>query len=205
MAAKLIMFDGPDGVGKTTQIALAKDVLSQQGLRVYSTRINGGSPIGEALRTVYLSNIERPAATDYHLGMAIYAAFVEEINKLRPDYDVILVDRSPLSNVAYQSFGSGYPLDKALAGCEETLQALQPDLVICYMAPLPILHARLSRVAGSKTDYFESKPDDFFEKVLEGYQFTTERFKATVVDATRDTAAVHVATLAILQKTIVAA
>jgi dTMP kinase len=205
MSAKLIMFDGPDGVGKTTQIALAKEVLTQQGLRVYSTRINGGSPIGEALRTVYLSNIERPAATDYHIGMAIYSAFVLEIDRLRPDYDVILVDRSPLSNVAYQSFGSGYPLDKALAGCEETLDALRPDLLICYMAPLPLLHVRLSQMAGSKTDYFESKPDDYFEKVLEGYQFTAERFNATVIEAIRDAAAVHEATMALLQKALQAA
>jgi dTMP kinase len=205
MSATLIMFDGPDGVGKTTQITLARDALTQQGLRVYPTRINGGSPIGEALREPYLSNIERPAATDYHIGMAIYAAFVEEVGKMRQQYDVILVDRSPLSNVAYQSFGSGYSLDKSLAGCEETLQALQPDLLICYMAPLATLHARLSQVAGSKTDYFESKPDNFFERVLEGYQFLAERFQVTVIDATQDVDAVHKMTLALLQKTLEAA
>jgi dTMP kinase len=205
MSAKLIMFDGPDGVGKTTQIALAKETLTKQGLRVLSTRINGGSPIGEALRKIYLSDIERPAATDYHIGMAIYAAFVAEIDRTRSEYDVILVDRSPLSNVAYQSFGSGYPLDKSIAGCEETLQALKPALLICYMAPLTVLRARLSQGAHTKADYFESKPDEFFEKVLEGYRFTAERFNAVVINAEQDTAEVHTATLAVLQKTLTTA
>lgn len=198
MSAKLIMFDGPDGVGKTTQIALAEQVLKNQGLSVLSTRINGGSEIGEALRKVYLSNVERPAATDYYLGRAIYAAFITEIDRIRTNYDVILVDRSPLSNVAYQSYGSGYPLEDALNGCTETLKALQPDLLVCYMAPLTTLRERLAHTSEAKSDYFESKGDEYFERVLEGYRATTERFGAKVIDATGDEATVHAETMKLL-------
>jgi dTMP kinase len=200
MSAKLIMFDGPDGAGKTTQIALAKEALQKQGLTVLSTRINGGSEIGEALRTVYLSNIERPAATDYFLGQAIYAAFVREIDKLRGTCDVILVDRSPLSNIAYQSFGSGYPLEEALRGCDNTLQALRPDLLVCYIAPLATLRARLNQSSETKHDYFEGKGDDYFQKVLEGYTYSAERYHAEVIDADQDEASVHAETMRLLEK-----
>lgn len=196
MTAKLIMFDGPDGVGKTTQIQLVKSALTSQGLRVLVTRINGGSPIGEELRKVYLSNTERPAGTDYHLGMAIYEAFVAEIDKARPDYDVILSDRSPLSNVAYQSFGSGYPLEQSLAGCDAIMAKLHPDKLICYTAPLSTLRNRLQQASTSKADYFESKPDSFFDKVIEGYEYATERYGAITIDGTADTTRVHEATMA---------
>jgi dTMP kinase len=195
MSAKLIMFDGPDGVGKTTQIALVKDTLEQKGVRTYVTRINGGSHIGEALRETYLSEYPRPAATDFYLGLAIYAAFVEEIQGLRANYDVILVDRSPFSNVAYQSFGSGYDREESIRACETTLSALQPDLIICYAAPLAVLRQRLAAGAHGKADFFESKPDDFFERVVDGYAFCAARYDATIIDARASVADVKMQTM----------
>jgi dTMP kinase len=202
MSAKLIMFDGPDGVGKTTQIKLIAQALSAKGLSVLTTRINGGSPIGEALRTVYIGDYPRPAATDFFLGQAIYAAFTTEVEQQRPNYDVILVDRSPLSNVAYQSFGSGYPLDEALQACEGTLKDLRPDLIICYTAPLATLRARVAEARGANPDYFESKSDDFFEKVIEGYNYVTDYFKIKAVDASVDSNEVERQTMVLVEQAL---
>jgi dTMP kinase len=193
------MFDGPDGVGKTTQIEKAARALRQAGLNIFTTRINGGSPIGEALRKVYLSNIDRPAATDHYLGMAIFEAFVEEIARIRADYDMILVDRSPLSNVAYQAFGSNYPLDAALRDCNRILLKLNPDAIITYDAPLAELRERLGHVSGTKADYFESQPQAFFERVRQGYAYCAERYDTVVIDATAGVAVVHEATMEALK------
>lgn len=202
MSAKLIMFDGPDGVGKTTQIKLIAQDLSAKGLSVLATRINGGSPIGEALRTVYIGDYPRPAATDFFLGMAIYAAFTTEIKQQRPNYDVILVDRSPLSNVAYQSFGSGYPLDEALQACANTLKDLSPELVICYSAPLATLRARVAQARIANPDYFESKPDDFFEKVIKGYDYVTDYFKVKTIDASANSGEVERQTMVLVEQAL---
>lgn len=196
------MFDGPDGVGKTTQIKLIAEDLSAKGRSVLTTRINGGSPVGEALRTVYIGDYPRPAATDFYLGMAIYAAFTAEIAKQRPNYDVILVDRSPLSNVAYQAFGSGYPLQEALQACEGTLHDLRPELIICYTAPLATLRARVAEARGANPDYFESKPDDFFEKVIEGYNYAADYFKVKTIDASSSQEEVERQTMTFVEQTL---
>lgn len=197
------MLDGPDGVGKTTQISLIARDLSARGLSVLTTRINGGSPIGEALRAVYIGDHPRPAATDFFLGQAIYAAFTEEIGQQRENFDIILVDRSPLSNVAYQSFGSGYPLEEALQVCNKTLQDLNPDLLICYNAPLTTLRARLLEARDANHDYFESKPDEFFEKVIEGYNYLTEYFKVKTIDASKSSSDVERQTMTLVEQVLV--
>lgn len=196
------MLEGPDGVGKTTQIQMAEEALSALGNSVYVTRINGGSPIGEELRKTYLSHFERPVATDYYLGLAIHEAFVIEMDKLRPHYDVILVDRSPISNVTYQSFGGGYPLEAALAGCDDIMHKINPELIICYLAPLATLRARLVQSASGKADYFESKSDDFFASVIKGYKYTADYYQAKIIDASADPRAVHQRTMAVIEQHI---
>jgi dTMP kinase len=203
LQSKIIMFDGPDGVGKTTQIEKARNELLASNLKVFTTRINGGSHIGEALRKVYLSNIERPAATDHYLGIAIYEAFIDELNRVRRLYDVILVDRSPLSNVAYQAFGSNYPLDAALTDCDRILAKLQADSIILFDAPLAVLQKRLGHATGAKADYFESQSEDFFSRVRQGYAFCAERYGIAVIDASADLETVHETTMRALKPYIV--
>lgn len=198
MFAKIIMLEGPDGVGKTTQLRLTEQALAQQGKSVYVTRINGGSPFGEELRKTYLSHLERPVAADYYLGLAIHEAFIAEIDKVRASYDIILVDRSPISNVTYQSFGGGYPLEPALVGCDDIMQKLHPDQIICYLAPLATLRTRLAQAGGGKADYFESKSDEFFASVIKGYKFMADHYDAAVIDATTDPETVHRQTMAII-------
>src|SRR5438045_2788931 len=101
------MFDGPEGVGKTTQMHMCAVALEQKGLRVLTTRINGGTEIGEALRAVSLSHSERPTETDFYIIQAMTAAMIAELPKWQRQYDVILIDRSPLSLLAYQVYGGG--------------------------------------------------------------------------------------------------
>ena len=64
----VVAFEGPDGVGKSTQLALASEELVENGWAVHATRNLGGTPIGEDLRKVMLSEHERPAETDFHLS-----------------------------------------------------------------------------------------------------------------------------------------
>src|ERR1039458_4190816 len=103
----LIIFDGIDGVGKTTQLNLADQSLKAEGWPVSISRNLGGSPIGEALREVLLKPIDRPPTTDLHVSVAIQEALVPAIVTERQAGRLILMDRGPLSLAAYQIYGSG--------------------------------------------------------------------------------------------------
>ncbi len=202
MHAKLIMIDGPDGVGKTTQIKLITQKLLDRRLKVVATRINGGSPIGEALRSIYLGNLERPVATDFYLGQAIFCAFEAEVAKLRSQCDVILVDRSPYSNVVYQGYAGGYPVEEILDACAKTGSALAPDAVIFYDAPTELLHARRKgldpKIYGN---YFEDKPASYHAAVIEGYRTLAAQFSdITVVNANTNPTAVNNQTMSIIDQ-----
>ncbi len=58
----VIIFEGIDGVGKTTQLELARKELEKAGWPVVTTRNMGGTPIGEALREVMMSPVAVAAA-----------------------------------------------------------------------------------------------------------------------------------------------
>ena len=47
--------EGPDGAGKTTQIELLRDYLSDKGYDIIVCREPGGTPISEAVRNVILN------------------------------------------------------------------------------------------------------------------------------------------------------
>ena len=51
-----ITFEGPEGSGKTTQIAMLRDFLGSRGLEVITTREPGGTPAGDRIRSVLLGN-----------------------------------------------------------------------------------------------------------------------------------------------------
>ncbi len=199
--ATLIALDGPDGVGKTTQLALLAQALEHAGHRVYQTRLNGGTPIGEALRTVYLGNTPRSVLTDFYIAQAIYSAVIEDLDQKREHYDYLLLDRSPLSLIAYQVFGSGLAGKLGYPAAEAALDQLKPDLLICYRAPRAAIEARRSgRNAAANNTYFEQQPQAFIGRVDQGFQQAAQRFGATVVDAGGSVDNVHAATMAIVAR-----
>ncbi|MBQ7049615.1 MAG: thymidylate kinase, partial [Firmicutes bacterium] len=51
----LITMEGPDGSGKTMQMDLLEAALREQGYPVIRSREPGGTPIGEAIRSVILN------------------------------------------------------------------------------------------------------------------------------------------------------
>lgn len=197
------MFDGPDWVGKSTQIELAAQALRDHGYEVYTTRINGGTPIGEALRHLYLdAKLQRPRKTDLHMLLAVYYALIDDLQARRQAAPgtVYLVDRSPLSMFAYHAYGGGLPIE-GQAATEETLRLFNPSLLIYYTAPPVVLKARRqarTATAGESPDFVESQPATFMRRVIEGYADAAERYGAQTIDASGDLVAVHHATMACL-------
>jgi len=165
----VIAFDGPDGVGKTTQLKLLAETLKKAGHVIHMTRHNGGSPIGEALRNVSLSPVERSAETDLYISLAMGQALSEELQQRKKRGEIILLDRSPLAVVAYQAYGSQLA-DKqaAFEACDRLFKNEAIDILFFLNAPQQIIDNR--RHERNTTDYFESKGADFHERVREGYE-----------------------------------
>jgi dTMP kinase len=200
---KLFMFDGPDGVGKTTQLELATTVLEERGHDVYVTRINGGPPINEAFRNILLSDIPRHPMTEHLVFMAMHNQHREDLRPRLEAGQIVLMDRSPLSDWAYQVHGGILKNEKAKANIKRSMALFNPDLLICYQAALATLKAHLQRRDnGAKTDYFESKPDDFHIRVIDGYAEASQIFSASVINVSGTIDEIHEQTMALIDKAL---
>ena len=111
MKGPFISFEGTEGSGKSTQIALLAGRLRKMGRSVRILREPGGTPIGEEIRhTLKHStvNAAMTAETELLLMNASRAQLVREI--IRPALsagEVVLCDRYYDSTIAYQGFGRG--------------------------------------------------------------------------------------------------
>lgn len=181
----LIVFEGIDGAGKTTQLELAAKRLKADGWPVLTARNLGGTPIGEELRKVMLSNLERPAETDLYISAAIQSALIPAVKQARHAGKIILLDRGPLSLAAYQIYGSGVSAGLARPHVEAGLNQLKPDLTIFYDGDVETMLAR-AKQKSSAGDYFENKPPDYFSKVTDGYRRIIRQYKYPVITINAD-------------------
>ncbi len=197
MSGKVIVFDGIDGTGKSTQLELVAEELIKRGIDCYKTRNLGGTPIGEALREVMKSTVERPALTDLYISVAVQEALIDSLKTQLEQGKVVLIDRSPMSLVAYQCFGSGVSQDIGWQYADQGMQKLAPDLAIVYEADIETSLNR-ARAHSSAADYFESKDLEYFSRVSEGYKAAAERYKAHIIDANGSIESIHAATMALV-------
>jgi len=188
-----ITFEGIEGTGKSTQIALLKARLETLGRRVHLTCEPGGSRIGAELRRVLLSleNRDLCPRAELFLYLADRAQHVAQV--IRPalaNGEIVLCDRFADSTVAYQAYGRG--LDAELLHGLNTLavDGLWPDLTILLdIDPAVGLTRAVSRnKAEGKTvaeGRFEAESLAFHTSVREGYKALARRFpeRIKLVDA----------------------
>jgi dTMP kinase len=190
----VVMFEGSDGVGKSTQLAKVAEVLEQDGWDVLKTRNLGGTPIGEALRKISFTDIERPPQTDLYISVAIQAALTEAVAAERQKGRIILMDRGPLSLAIYQIYGSGVDEQLGWRYANQGMKLFAPEAIIVYKADIKTALKRARQQSG-KADYFESKPISFFERVDRGFDSAAKRFPVTTIDANRSVEVIHADTM----------
>jgi dTMP kinase len=163
-----LTLDGPDGGGKTTQVARLGAWLRARGLNVVTCRDPGGTDVGERLRAILLDRATVNLATraEMLLYMAIRAQLVEEV--IRPALaagKVVISDRFLLANIVYQGDAGGLSVtDVGQVGLVAT-GGLLPDLT--FVLDIDPRAAR-ARVGGAR-DRIEDRPDDYQRRVRDGF------------------------------------
>jgi dTMP kinase len=184
-----ITFEGGDGTGKSTQVRLLTQWLTEQGRAVVTTREPGGTEVGTALREIVLHH---RGEVDPRAEALLYAADrAQHIGTLvRPALergDVVVQDRYIDSSVAYQ--GAGRVLDAAEIK-RISLWAtgdLIPDLTVLLDLPGDVARERLAQE--HKTfDRLENEHDDFHERVRAAFLAlaAAEPQRFLVVDAAQE-------------------
>src|SRR6478736_5740762 len=109
MRGRFITFEGTEGSGKSTQIALLAERLCGLGRVVKLLREPGGTPIGEEIRHTLKhsrNNAAMTAEAELLLMNASRAQIVREV--IRPalaEGEIVLCDRFYDSTTAYQGYG----------------------------------------------------------------------------------------------------
>jgi dTMP kinase len=131
-SGQLIVLEGSEGAGKTTQLRLLTERLRKVGIDVLPLREPGGTPLGDAIRALLLDPSQHisPAA-EALLFMASRAQIVrDEIDPALDRGVVVLMDRFFLSTYAYQIDGRGLPENEIRSANALASAGLVPDLTI---------------------------------------------------------------------------
>lgn len=166
-----ITFEGPEGAGKTTQIARVSEELYRQGIIHTTVREPGGTEVGNRIRALLLDpELDGISAkAEMLLFAAARAQLIAEV--IQPGLqqgNIVLCDRYIDSSIAYQGYGAqGKQEDIILINQIATNQCL-PDRTYLLDLPLEAGRQRLAK-RGASLDRQEAKVDAFHERVRQGY------------------------------------
>lgn len=201
-AGLFVVFEGGDGSGKTTQVRLLTEALTEAGHRVVTTREPGGTEIGEKLRSLVLDhgNGEIDARTEALIFAASRAAHAHQL--IRPaltEGAVVLCDRYIDSSAAYQGAGRGLGVSPVTELSLWATENLVPDLTILLDVPLNAGRDRAG--ARGAADRMESESDEFYTAIHATFgQLAAEHpERYAVIDGTRTIEDVHEQVLAAVQ------
>lgn len=177
MSGLLISFEGSEGCGKSTQIALLAEKLRALHYVVRLVREPGGTPIGEEIRhTLKHSNANHAMTAEAELLLmnASRAQLVREI--IRPALsadEIVLCDRFYDSTIAYQGYGRGLDLKQVQTVIDFAVGETRPALTLLFQVPVEVSRERLASRQATLPfirDRIEEADPVFFERVRQGYE-----------------------------------
>jgi dTMP kinase len=164
-----IVFEGPEGSGKSTQLRRLASRLEGAVPDLVVTREPGGTPAGDAIRPVLLSpQLRIDPLTEFLLYSASRAQLVSEV--IAPALSrgaMVLSDRFYGASIAYQGYGRGLELPFVEALTARVTQGLKPDLTLLFDLPPKKGLERAAR-RGAK-DRLEQADLAFHERVRAGF------------------------------------
>ncbi|MEM6260126.1 MAG: dTMP kinase [Planctomycetota bacterium] len=198
LRGKFLVFDGPDGSGKSTQLNRFIAAAEQAGVYVCEVREPGGTHIGEEIRKVLLdAKHEKSHPMDIHCEMLLFMASRAQLiaQRVAPAIErgeLVIADRFISSTLAYQGSAGGLPIPDILAVGRVALGRYWPDLVVVFDVDAKTAKARMNPLLrgqefDTSKDRMESKGDAYHRRVRKGYldQAAQDPNRYLVIDATR--------------------
>ncbi|MCB0919308.1 MAG: dTMP kinase [Actinobacteria bacterium] len=181
MPGRFIVFEGGEGVGKSTQVQLLAQRLQDTGRSVVVTREPGGSPRAELIRELVLGDAF--AGVDPRAELLLFAAaradhVAEVIQPALAADAVVVCDRFVESTVAYQGVGRGLRAADIRSLSAWASQDIHPDLTIVLDLPVAEGLAR-----AQEPNRLESEDLAFHESVRESFLSLADRPDVVVLPA----------------------
>jgi dTMP kinase len=187
----LISFEGSEGSGKSTQIALLAGHFQKIHREVVATREPGGTEIGEQIRNIIVHNSkgdEMCPETELLLFTAARAQVVREV--IAPALKrgaVVLSDRYLDSSTVYQGIARNLAPGPVSEINRFAVGDVMPHLTIVIDVPTEVSLARIRQRASDLPDRMERENISFYTKVREGYLLLAKEWpeRVVVIDGTQ--------------------
>ena len=203
---KFISFEGIEGCGKTTQIALLSEYLKKHSVPHTITREPGGTAVGEGIRKILLHSetIHLTPASELLLFYASRSQNIQE--KIRPALargEMVICDRYYHASMAYQGYGRGIPLDFIQKLTDLVCHPFRPDVTFLLDIEPEVGLARARSRNHTRTENegrFEAEDLDFYNRVRDGYlELASADERIQLIYADRPIEAVHRHILTLLE------
>lgn len=185
----LITFEGIDGSGKSTQIDLLQQYLTDKGLKVEVFREPGGTDVSEMIRGMLLNpEIKIDPVTELLLFSSARSQLVaEKVMPLLKQDVIVILDRFFDSTTAYQGFGrQSLPIEQIQQINSIATYDLIPDITFYLRLSL---EKAAERTKQFEKDRMELSGDSFFKRVFDGFEQlakTEKRFQVINAESERD-------------------
>lgn len=174
MRGRLLVFEGGEGAGKTTQLQRLAAHLAIRGIPHMVYREPGGTPVGDRIREILLHS-EQPLAPAAEAALFVASRAQLVATMVRPALEAgthVLLDRFLLSTYAYQIHGRGLAESDIRAANQLACDGLAPDLTL--LMRVPVGEGLIRAHARSEGDRFERASRDFHDRVAAAFDlFTT--------------------------------
>ena len=177
---RLIVFEGVEGAGKSTQLDRLTAQLARAGIPHKKFREPGGTKLGDSIRALLLD--PRSTITARAEALLFMASRAELVAcELRPALEagaIVLLDRFFLSTYAYQIAGRGLTEQDVRSANMMATDGLVPDLTVLLTLRADIGLERAERRSGP--DRIEKSGLDFHARVEEAFTgFATREWQST--------------------------
>ncbi len=184
LRGRLIVLDGPDGCGKSTQRTRLVEWLRSVGLDASEVREPGGTAIGERIREILLD--PACAEMDLRCEMLLYMASRSQLcrERIMPALaggGTVVSDRFISSTLAYQGTAGGLSFSEIAAVGEVATGGLLPDLTVVLDVDETVAATRMA----AERDRIEQRSAEFHRRVREGFLEQARRWpnRYAVIDA----------------------
>jgi len=178
MPGRLVVFEGVEGAGKTTQLERLALRLGRHGVTLRMLREPGGTAVGDEIRALLLRpGTLIPPRSEALLFMASRAALMDQqvLPALERD-EMVLMDRFFLSTYAYQVAGRGLPEREVREANALATGGRVPDVTVLLTLPVTEGLARAAR--RGQADRMEQADRAFHARVEDAFaRFADERWQ----------------------------